>query len=169
MPHLFAPWRLSARTNGLALTCWISAWSAERCRRHCEVPRTPLLTHSRSRAPWILSGWGNSWGRTRIRSKCPYKNQGLIYENPETGRWESADRYLTGRGSGQTGISATRGRRRPQIPQKRRSSGEGATEGHSGRRNRRAFGGTVGAGTGTQSVDSGPIPARHLYPQRSQK
>ena len=25
------------------------------------------------------------------------QNQGLIYENPETGRWESADHYLTGR------------------------------------------------------------------------
>ena len=40
---------------------------------------------------------GQLLGKDPNTIQVSLQNQGLIYENPETGRWESADRYLTGR------------------------------------------------------------------------
>ena len=40
---------------------------------------------------------GQLLGKDPNTIQVALQNQGLIYENPETGRWESADRYLTGR------------------------------------------------------------------------
>ena len=40
---------------------------------------------------------GQLLGKDPNTVQVSLQNQGLIYENPETGRWESADRYLTGR------------------------------------------------------------------------